>query len=96
MTLDKDRHFTWTVSEGGQNQSFSGNYVRQDDELILTRQDGQKMDATVTAKSGNVFSFRLKNTSPNDPGLEFSKTQTPPRSDDRKQNVARRWSAHRD
>ncbi len=41
--------------------------------LVLTRQDGQKMDGLVTMSDKNDFHFALKNSNPRDPGLEFSK-----------------------
>jgi len=73
-TLQADKHFTWKFTEGGQNKSFSGTYTLQGDNLVLTRdEDGQKMDGTVTMSGDKGFRFRLRNTDPNDPGLEFSK-----------------------
>jgi hypothetical protein len=73
VNLQNDGKFTWSFSEGAQKQSFNGKYVQQGDSLILTRdQDGQKMDGTVT-KQADGFRFRLKNTDPNDPGLDFKK-----------------------
>jgi hypothetical protein len=72
-TLQPDKHFTWTFTEGGQTTNFTGTYTQQGDDLVLTRdQDGQKMDGTVTM-SDNGFRFRLKNTDPNDVGLQFTK-----------------------
>jgi hypothetical protein len=72
-TLQPDKHFTWTFTEGGQTTNFTGTYTQQGDELVLTRdQDGQKMDGTVSM-SDNGFRFRLKNTDPNDVGLQFAK-----------------------
>ena len=73
-TLQADKHFTWKFTEGGQNKSFSGTYTLQGDNLVLTRdEDGQKMDGTVSLSGDKGFRFRLRNTDPNDPGLEFSK-----------------------
>jgi tetratricopeptide (TPR) repeat protein len=73
-TLQPDKHFNWKFTEGGQNKSFSGTYTLQGDNLVLTRdEDGQKMDGTVTMSGDKGFRFRLRNTDPNDPGLEFSK-----------------------
>ncbi len=73
-TLKADKHFTWKFTEGGQSKSFSGTYTVQGDNLVLTRdEDGQKMDGTVTMNGDKGFKFRLRNTDPNDPGLEFSK-----------------------
>ena len=73
LNLEKDGLFTWQVTEEGQPQSFRGTYLRQGGELVLTREDGQKMEGTLTASGPNAFRFRLKDTVPNDPGLEFSK-----------------------
>ena len=72
-TLQGDGHFNWKFTEGTQSQGFSGTYQYQGDNLVLTRQDGQKMDGVVTTHGNNGFRFRLKNTDPNDPGLEFTK-----------------------
>ena len=73
-TLQPDKHFTWKFTENGQNAQFTGTYEQQGNELILTRdQDGQKMDGTVTTNQNGGFQFRLKNTDPNDVGLQFTK-----------------------
>ena len=74
VTLQPDKHFSWKFSENGQNNDFTGTYTQQGNELILTRdQDGQKMDGVVTMNDNGGFRFRLKNTDPNDVGLEFAK-----------------------
>jgi tetratricopeptide (TPR) repeat protein len=73
-TLKPDKHFTWKFTEGGQTKSFTGTYTQQGDNLVLTRdEDGQKMDGTVTMNGDKGFRFRLRNTDPNDPGLDFAK-----------------------
>jgi tetratricopeptide (TPR) repeat protein len=72
--LEPDGHFVWTTAaQGGQSQSFTGTYTVQKDAMILTRTDGEKMDGTVTLKGTNGFNFKLKNTPPQDPGLQFAK-----------------------
>jgi len=73
LTLQPDKHFTWKFTQGGQTQSFDGTYVRDGDSLVLSRQDGEKMDGTLKMRGDSSFQFRLKNTDPNDPGLEFGK-----------------------
>ncbi|HEV7999349.1 MAG TPA: tetratricopeptide repeat protein [Planctomycetaceae bacterium] len=73
-TLKPDKHFTWKFSEGGQAKSFTGTYTQQGDNLVLTRdEDGQKMDGTITMNGDKGFRFRLRNTDPADPGLDFAK-----------------------
>ncbi len=72
-TFQPDGNFIWKFTRGNNVQTFSGTYVDQGDSLVLTRQDGQKMDGSVTMRDKNDFRFSLKNGSPNDPGLEFSK-----------------------
>jgi hypothetical protein len=73
-TLQPDKHFTWKFTENGQSAQFTGTYEQQGNQLILTRdQDGQKMDGVVTMNQNGGFGFRLKNTDPNDVGLQFSK-----------------------
>jgi hypothetical protein len=73
-TLQPDKHFTWKFTEGGQSKSFTGTYTVQGDNLVLTRdEDGQKMDGTVTMNGDKGFRFRLRNTDPQDPGLDFTK-----------------------
>ena len=71
--LETDGHFVWTVTHEGQSQNFNGTYAVQNDSLVMTRTDGQKMDGNVTLKGTNAFSFKLKNTLAQDPGLQFSK-----------------------
>ena len=73
LTLQPDKNFSWKFTQGGQAQSFDGTYVREGDSLVLTRKDGEKMDGTLKMRGDNSFQFRLKNTDPNDPGLEFGK-----------------------
>jgi len=73
-TLKPDKHFTWKFNEGGQAKSFTGTYTQQGDNLVLTRdEDGQKMDGTITMNGDKGFRFRLRNTDPADPGLDFAK-----------------------
>jgi hypothetical protein len=73
-SFQPDKHFTWKFNEGGQNTTFSGTYVQQGNDLVLTRdQDGQKMEGTLTMNDKGGFKFRLKNADPSDLGLEFSK-----------------------
>ena len=73
LSLQPNHTFTWTVSNNGQSQAFAGTYAQQGNELVLTRNDGQKMDGEVTMTGSNRLRFRLKNGNPNDPGLQFSK-----------------------
>jgi hypothetical protein len=73
LALRPDHTFTWAVNQNGQTQTFTGQYQLQGDDLVLTREDGQKMDGTLTQQEGGAFHFQLKNTGPNDPGLEFAK-----------------------
>ena len=61
------------MSSNGQNQSFSGTYTQDGNDLVLTRSDGQKMEGLVSMTGSNELRFRLKNGNPNDPGLQFSK-----------------------
>ena len=72
-TLEPDAHFVWTATQGGQTETFTGTYNRQGDSLVFNRVDGQTMNGVLTMKGNNAFQFRLKNTDPNDPGLEFSR-----------------------
>ena len=58
--LEPDGHFVWTVTHEGQSQNFNGTYAVQNDSLVMTRTDGQKMDGNVTLKGTNAFSFKLK------------------------------------
>jgi tetratricopeptide (TPR) repeat protein len=73
LTLQPDGKFTWTFKEGDQKQSFAGQYELKGDTLVLTRQDGQKMDANVKMQGDRRFNFRLKQADSKDPGLEFVK-----------------------
>ena len=73
FSLQPNHTFTWTVSSNGQNQSFSGTYTQDGNDLVLTRSDGQKMEGLVSMTGSNELRFRLKNGNPNDPGLQFSK-----------------------
>jgi tetratricopeptide (TPR) repeat protein len=67
-----DGHFTWTATEAGQTQTFTGTYSLQNDRLMFTRTDGNTMDGVVT-KEADGFKFKLNNAPPNEPGLQFSK-----------------------
>jgi hypothetical protein len=71
--LEPDGHFSWTVTHGGQSQSFTGTYTVQNNGLVLTRADGEKMDGIATLKGTNGLNFKLKNSPQQDPGLQFSK-----------------------
>jgi tetratricopeptide (TPR) repeat protein len=73
VSLQPNHTFTWTVSNNGQSQSFSGTYTQQGNDVVLTRSDGQKMEGLVSMTGSNELRFRLKNGNPNDPGLQFSK-----------------------
>jgi len=73
LTLRPDHTFTWAVNQSGQTPTFTGQYQLQSDNLVLTREDGQKMDGTLTRQESGTFHFQLKNSGPNDPGLEFAK-----------------------
>ncbi len=73
FSLQPNHTFTWTVSSNGQNQSFSGTYTQDGNDVVLTRSDGQKMEGLVSMTGSNELRFRLKNGNPNDPGLQFSK-----------------------
>jgi hypothetical protein len=73
LSLQPNHTFTWTVSNNGQSQAFAGTYTQQGNELVFTRNDGQKMDGEVTMTGSNQLRFRLKNGNPNDPGLQFAK-----------------------
>jgi len=73
VSLQPNHTFTWTVSNNGQSQSFSGTYTQQGNNLVLTRSDGEKMEGLVSMTGSNELRFRLKNGNPNDPGLQFSK-----------------------
>ena len=72
-TFQPDGHFIWKFTQGDKVQAFSGTYVDQGDNLVLTREDGQKMDGLVTMRAKSDFHFALTNGNANDPGLEFSK-----------------------
>jgi hypothetical protein len=73
-SFQPDKHFSWKFTEGGQSSTFTGTYVQQGGDLILTRdQDGQKMEGTLTMNDKGGFKFRLKNAEANDLGLDFSK-----------------------
>ncbi len=61
------------MSNNGQSQAFAGTYTQQGNELVLTRNDGRKMDGEVAMTGSNQLRFRLKNGNLNDPGLQFSK-----------------------
>jgi hypothetical protein len=72
-TLEPNGHFVWTATQDGQTQTFAGTYTVKDDNLVFARPDGNKMDGIVTLKGTNGFQFRLKNSPPQDSGLQFSK-----------------------
>jgi hypothetical protein len=72
-TLEPSGRFVWKATQEGRTQTFSGTYTLQNDSLVFTRTDGNKMDGVVTLGGTNSFQFRLKNSAAQDPGLRFSK-----------------------
>ena len=71
--VGEQRAIYLNFAEGGRNQTVSGTYTRQGDELVLTRQDDQRMAGVITPQGQNEFRFLLKNTVANNPDLDFSK-----------------------
>ena len=73
LDLGSDSQYTWTFTHDGKTESHSGKYSVADNLLVLNQDDSPAMAGQVTDVSGRSFNFRLMGSSPNDPGLTFTK-----------------------
>ena len=73
LNLTNDGKYTWTYTQQGKPQAFSGTYTVADNLLILRQNNNPAMIGQVAMSSDEQFNFKLANDSPTDPGLTFSK-----------------------
>ncbi|MFN0056170.1 MAG: tetratricopeptide repeat protein [Planctomycetales bacterium] len=74
LTLKGDDTFTWKVTVGGRSNVLEGSFAVEGDQLSLTQKtDGSTMVGRVTLKEKSGFNFRLVDTGPGDPGLDFTR-----------------------
>ena len=79
LTIDSSGAFTWKVSEQGRDQSFGGQATYGDGLLTLAQSQGAALVGRVSwgDASHGSFTFKVTNSSPDDPGLSFSATSAP-------------------
>ncbi len=73
LKLDGNGKYTWTYSDHGKTQQFSGAYAVADNLLILKQGDAPMMVGQVNLLDDGRFQFKLPGENPNDPGLTFAK-----------------------
>jgi len=71
MTLDKDKNFTWTYTEGKTKQQVKGAYALDGNVLAMEPDAGGVMLAEITEPKGGTFVFRTVGAPKSDPGLTF-------------------------
>lgn len=73
LTLNSDENFTWKVNQGGRTNVIEGSWSIEGNLLLLQQKsDGNTMMGKVTLGNGG-FNFKLLQTGPGDPGLDFAK-----------------------
>jgi tetratricopeptide (TPR) repeat protein len=71
LTLDKDKNFTWSYSEGKNKQQVKGAYALDGNVLAMEPDAGGVMLAEITDPKGGSFVFRTVGAPKTDPGLTF-------------------------
>ena len=71
-TLKQDGSFTWDMASGDQEQSIAGKFEMKGNQLILNREDGQKLEGTIERTGEKSFNFKAKGGDEKDPGLNFA------------------------
>ena len=71
MTLDKNKSFTWSYSEGKTKQQVKGAYALDGNVLAMEPDAGGVMLAEITEPKGGSFVFRTVGAPKSDPGLTF-------------------------
>jgi tetratricopeptide (TPR) repeat protein len=73
LKLSKDGKYTWTFTQKGKSQEFSGDYSVADNLLILKKDNNPVMVGQVAMTSDKGFNFKMPGENPADPGLAFGK-----------------------
>jgi hypothetical protein len=73
MTLDKDKGFTWSYTEGKTKQEAKGAFTVDGNTLAMEPDAGGVMLAEITAPQGGAFSFKVVGAPKSDTGLTFQK-----------------------
>ena len=71
-TLKQDGTFTWDMASGDQEQSIAGKFEMKGNQLILNREDGQKLKGRIERTGEKSFNFKAKGGDEKDPGLNFA------------------------
>ncbi|MCS7045823.1 MAG: tetratricopeptide repeat protein, partial [Gemmataceae bacterium] len=74
LTIDADRSFTWTYTEGKNKQSVTGAIAVDGTTLSLEPDAGGVLLADVTVPKDGAFTFRTVGSPKEDPGLRFTRT----------------------
>ena len=74
LTLKDDASFVWKVTQSGKPNEIDGQYTVEGNQLSLVQKSsGEAMVGRVTFADNGSFNFKLVETGPGDPGLNFSK-----------------------
>ena len=71
LSIDKDKNFTWTYTEGKKKQSVKGAYALNGNVLAMEPDQGGVMLAEITEPRGGSFIFRTVGAPKSDKGLTF-------------------------
>jgi hypothetical protein len=73
LALDREKGFTWKVTDRGQSRQFQGAATFDNDVLALAPPDQPPMVGTLSWKDGGHFLFKAVGAPADDPGLTFGK-----------------------
>jgi uncharacterized protein (TIGR03066 family) len=74
LTLKNDSNFVWKVTQAGKPNALEGQYSVEGNQLSLQQKsNGETMAGRVMLADNGGFNFKLTETGPGDPGLNFSK-----------------------
>jgi uncharacterized protein (TIGR03066 family) len=71
LSLDKDKGFTWSYSEGKKKEQVKGAYALDGNVLAMEPDAGGIMLAEVTEPADGAFTFRMVGAPKTDTGLKF-------------------------
>ncbi|HZZ72653.1 MAG TPA: tetratricopeptide repeat protein [Pirellulales bacterium] len=71
LTLTKDNQFTWKYSQGKKQETVSGAFAVDGDNLAMEPEQGGVMLAQITAPTRTGFNFKMVGAKDTDPPLKF-------------------------
>jgi tetratricopeptide (TPR) repeat protein len=74
LDLANDGEFTWAAEHGRDSTKVTGEYELDGQTLVLHGDKGETLIGHLTAEDEDRFNFKLVGSPPNDPGIEFEKT----------------------